>query len=246
MLCARATAIAKAPLARWPPLKLTARPATRPTRESTPKAIIPPRPTFEALVTRPLTRESTLAPESAPACATASFAASARLRTHVLSRLVVLFPTGAFFPNAGQFTFTHSRIPRPLPRVSLILLPAARPPTPLTTAPGLPVGVGDLQLLSQHHHLLQAAENLLGHPLRQIHKAVVVMDINLPDVPALQARLVGNGAHDIPRLHAMDMSHFDPESLEGNVVRPALLTRRLALLPLTPGRTLKVTALAAT
>jgi hypothetical protein len=103
-----------------------------------------------------------------------------------------------------------------------------------------------VQLLPQHHNLLQAAENLLRHPLRQIHKAVVIMNIDLPDVPPLQAGLIGNGADNIPRLHAVNMPHLDPESLKRNAVGTTLLTRRLtlfkAVLPLTTRRPLKLTA----
>jgi hypothetical protein len=117
------------------------------------------------------------------------------------------------------------------------MLRATRPaPTPPTTPIGFAAGIGHLQFLPQDHNLLQTAENLLRHTLRQIHEAVILMDINMPDVPALQARLVGNGAHDVARLHAVDMAYLDSEGLEGDVVGSALLTRRLA--PLKPVITL--------
>ena len=108
-------------------------------------------------------------------------------------------------------------------------LRAIRPaPTPPVTPIGFAAGIGHLQFLPQDHNLLQAAENLFRHAFRQIHKAVILMDINMPDVPTLEARLVGNSAHNIPGLHAMDMAHFDSEGLEGNAVRSALVARRLA------------------
>jgi len=106
---------------------------------------------------------------------------------------------------------------------------AIRPaPTPPATPVGFAAGIGHLQFLPQDHNLLQAAENLFRHAFRQIHKAVILVDINMSDVPALEARLVSNGAYNIPRLHAVDVAHFDSEGLEGNAVRSALVARRLA------------------
>jgi hypothetical protein len=119
---------------------------------------------------------------------------------------------------------------------------------PLAARVRFPARVGDIQFLTHDPHLLQAAENLFRHSLRQIHKAVILMDINMPDVPALEARFVGNGTHNVARLHAMDMPHVDPECFERDALRSAFLTRRgiELIVPLATSRPLKLTRLTVT
>ena len=118
----------------------------------------------------------------------------------------------------------------------------------LTTRVRFPAGVGNVQFLTHDPHLLQAAENLFRHPLRQIHKAVILVDINMPDVPAFEARLIGNGAHNVPRLHAVSVPHLDSEGFERNAFRPAFLARRRIKLvvPLATSRPLKVRSITLT
>src|SRR6185437_15022538 len=49
----------------------------------------------------------------------------------------------------------------------------------------------------------------------------------MADMPAFQAGLIGDGSHDVARLHAVHMTHFDAERLECNPLRTAPLARRL-------------------
>ena len=89
------------------------------------------------------------------------------------------------------------------------------------------MGLRNLQLASCDTDLLQTAENLFRHALGQIHKTVIVVDIDMADMTAFEPRLVGNGPHNVARLHAVHVAYFDTESLEVDLVRPAaLLTRR--------------------
>jgi hypothetical protein len=105
---------------------------------------------------------------------------------------------------------------------------SASSPTPLATRIRFPVGIGNLQLLAQHPHLLQGAENLLRHALRQVDKAMVIMDINMTDVAPLEAGLIGNGTNNVPGLHPVGMPHFDSKCLKRDAIRSTFLTRRLA------------------
>jgi hypothetical protein len=119
---------------------------------------------------------------------------------------------------------------------------------PLATRVRFPARVGNVQFLAHDPHLLQAAENLFRHSLRQIHEAVILMDINMPNVPAFEARFVGNGTHNVARLHAVGMPHVDSESFERDALRSAFLTRRSIelIVPLATRRPLKVTRLTLT
>src|SRR6185312_1873288 len=86
--------------------------------------------------------------------------------------------------------------------------------------------VHDLQLAPHDADFLQAAENLFRHALGQIHKAVILVNVDMPDMAALEPRLVGNGPHDVARLHAVHVTHFDTKSFEVDLVRPATLLTR--------------------
>lgn len=79
----------------------------------------------------------------------------------------------------------------------------------------------NLQLATRHPHLLQATENLFRHALGKIDEAVILADIDVPDVPPLEARLIRNRAHYISRLHAVSMSDFDTVGLEFDAFRRA-------------------------
>src|SRR5579885_3682360 len=92
----------------------------------------------------------------------------------------------------------------------------------------------DAQLPARHAHLLEAAEDLLRHPFRQIDEAVIFTDIDLPDVAALEPRLVGDRTDNVAGLHAMHMTHLHPEPLVRDVIRiipPALTTHRRLAVP---------------
>jgi septum formation inhibitor-activating ATPase MinD len=58
-------------------------------------------------------------------------------------------------------------------------------------------------------------EDLLRHALRKIDEAVVVADIDVTDVSAVEAGLVRDRADDVTGLYAVDMTHLDPERLRG-------------------------------
>ena len=72
--------------------------------------------------------------------------------------------------------------------------------------------LADPQLAARHPHLLQRLEYLLRHAFRQVDEAVVLADVDPPDVHALDARLVGDRADDVARLDAVYRPHFDAKS----------------------------------
>jgi hypothetical protein len=82
----------------------------------------------------------------------------------------------------------------------------------------LAIHAADSQLLSDHSHLLQVAEDIPGHSLGQINEAVIVADIDVPDVAPLEASLVGDCADDVARLHAVGVAYFETEGFEYDIV----------------------------
>jgi hypothetical protein len=86
---------------------------------------------------------------------------------------------------------------------------------------GLTARVHNLQLATHNPHLLQATKNLLRHALGKIDEAVILADIDVPDVPPLEPRLIRNRADDIPRLHTVSVSDFDTVRLEFDAFRRA-------------------------
>ena len=50
---------------------------------------------------------------------------------------------------------------------------------------------------------------------------LILADIDVPDVPSLEPRLVRNRAHNIPRFHTVNMSDFDAVRLEFDAFRRA-------------------------
>ena len=99
--------------------------------------------------------------------------------------------------------------------------------------------MGNLQLATHNTHFLQAAENLFGHTLGQIDEAVILVNIDVPDVAPLETRLIRNRADDISGLHTVCVSDFDTVRLEGYVAwRAARLARGRALVTATTLRTL--------
>ena len=99
--------------------------------------------------------------------------------------------------------------------------------------------MGNLQLATHNTHFLQAAENLFGHTLGQIDEAVILVNIDVPDVAPLETRLIRNRADDISGLHTVCVSDFDTVRLEGYVAwRAARLARGRTLVTATTLRTL--------
>lgn len=94
-------------------------------------------------------------------------------------------------------------------------------------ASGLRVDTADPQLDSAHPYCLETVESLFRHALWKIHKAVVVADVDVPDVAAVNVRFVRDGADDISGLDAVCMTDFDavrfePRALPGTVGFPGL------------------------
>jgi len=81
----------------------------------------------------------------------------------------------------------------------------------------LAVNPADAQLLTNYAHLLEAAEDIPGHALGQVDEGVIVTDVDLADVLTLQARLIGDRADDVARLHAVRVPDLETESLERDV-----------------------------
>jgi hypothetical protein len=81
--------------------------------------------------------------------------------------------------------------------------------------------VCNLQLATHNTHFLQAAENLFRHALGKVNEAVILANIDVPDVPPLEASLIRNRAHNIPGLHAVGMPDFDAIRLKLDAGRRA-------------------------
>src|ERR1700730_11258422 len=81
----------------------------------------------------------------------------------------------------------------------------------------LAVHATDPQFLPHYSHLLQVAKDIPRHSLGKIDEAVVVADVDVPDVTPLEARLVGDRADDVAGLHAVGVAHFQTEGLEHNI-----------------------------
>jgi hypothetical protein len=93
--------------------------------------------------------------------------------------------------------------------------------------------VCNLQLATHNTHFLQAAENLFRHALGKIDEAVILANIDVPNVPPFQASLIRNRAHNIPGLHAVGMPDFNAISLEFDAGRRAFWLPRGSPLALT-------------
>lgn len=76
------------------------------------------------------------------------------------------------------------------------------------------------------------AEEFPRHAGGQIHGGVVFLDVDSPDESPFEPRLVGDGAHDLPRGHAVPVAHLDamPDHLGSVAVTP--LRTGPALLPI--------------
>jgi hypothetical protein len=68
--------------------------------------------------------------------------------------------------------------------------------------------------LSRHPHFAQVLDDASGQTLGELHQAVVLEHPDAADLTGLQARLVGNGPHQVARLGAMGFTHLHPESLK--------------------------------
>ena len=68
--------------------------------------------------------------------------------------------------------------------------------------------------LSRHAHFAQVLDDARGHSLGKLHQAVLLEHPDAADLTGLEARLVGNGSHQIARLGAMGFTHFYPEGLK--------------------------------
>ena len=89
----------------------------------------------------------------------------------------------------------------------------------------LRIDAADTQLDSAHPYGLELVESLFRHALREIHQAVIVVDVDVPDLAAVQVRLVCDGTDYISGLDAVRMADFDavrfePRALPGTSMRP--------------------------
>jgi hypothetical protein len=82
----------------------------------------------------------------------------------------------------------------------------------------LGVHATDSQLLTDHPYLLQVAKNIPWQSLGEINEAVIVADIDVPDMLAFQARLIGDRADDVAGFDTMRVAYFQAEGFEYNIV----------------------------
>src|SRR5512143_625702 len=89
--------------------------------------------------------------------------------------------------------------------VSLLFLALVRPVGPARRRRARWRAVGGIythrQLLSAHPGLAQPVEGVVRHALGKIDGGMRVEDLDEPDVRRVDARLVGDGADDVARLH---------------------------------------------
>lgn len=96
------------------------------------------------------------------------------------------------------------------------MLGSVTPRLPIPGVPGRPARTPrtrlhhrDAQGPPAHVDPLEMAEELPRHAGGQVHDGVIVLDIDGPDEAAFEARLVGDGADDLPRGHAVTVTHLD-------------------------------------
>ena len=77
----------------------------------------------------------------------------------------------------------------------------------------LPIQSRNLQSLATDPYALQMLEDFLGHPLWQLHSAVIVKYLDAADIFAFYLCLVGNRAHYISGLYTVLKSDFDTKAL---------------------------------
>jgi len=77
---------------------------------------------------------------------------------------------------------------------------------------------GDTKLLANDPHLLQVAKDIPRHAFREINERVIVTDVHVANVTPLETCLVGDGANDVARLHAVGVADFEAECFEVNIV----------------------------
>jgi len=70
------------------------------------------------------------------------------------------------------------------------------------------------QHLPGHPNLAQVLDDASGQGLWKLHQTVLLEHPDAADLAGLEARLIGNGPHQIARLGAMGFTHFYPEGLK--------------------------------
>src|SRR5690606_10185346 len=65
---------------------------------------------------------------------------------------------------------------------------------------------------------LEVLQQFARHAFRQFDQAVVVADVDAPDVAAFEPGLVGDGTDDIAWLYAMDTADLDTEGFQREIV----------------------------
>ena len=68
--------------------------------------------------------------------------------------------------------------------------------------------------LSRHPHLAQVLDDAIGQGLGELHQTVLLEHPDAADLTGLQARLIGDGPHQVARLGAVGFTHFHPEGLK--------------------------------
>ena len=68
--------------------------------------------------------------------------------------------------------------------------------------------------LSRHPHLAQVLDDAIGQGLGELHQTMLLEHPDAADLTGLQARLIGDGPHQVAGLGAMGFTHFHPEGLK--------------------------------
>lgn len=68
--------------------------------------------------------------------------------------------------------------------------------------------------LSRHPYLAQVLDDAGGQGLGEFHQTMLLEHPDAADLTGLQARLIGNGPHQVAGLRAMGFPHFHPKGLK--------------------------------
>ena len=76
------------------------------------------------------------------------------------------------------------------------------------------LGEVDAKHLPGHPHFAQVLDDARRQALGELHQTVLLQHTDAADLTGLQARLIGNGPHQVAGLGAVGFTHLHPEGLK--------------------------------
>ena len=74
--------------------------------------------------------------------------------------------------------------------------------------------MADTQRDAPYPHGLETGDSLFRHACRKIHEAVIVADVDVSDVAAVEASFIRNGTNDVSGLDAVRVADLDTIGFE--------------------------------